>query len=146
MSILTTEQQSIKKAAREFVAKYIIPNAVEYDKTGEFHGFLLEAARENKIFAMAIPKKSGGLGYDALTQAVVVEEWGYGCAGMGTTLAAALLGTDSLLLAGNEEQQQRYFEPILKGGIAAFALTEPGAGSDAAACQTTAVKDRKSVV
>ena len=140
MSILTAEQQEIKKAAREFVAKYIIPNAAEYDKTAEFHPFLLEAAKESKIFTMAIPKKYGGLGYDAVTQAVVVEEWGYGCAGMGTTLAAGVLGMDSLLIAGNEEQKQRYFEPILKGGIAAFALTEPGAGSDAAGVKTIAVR------
>ena len=140
MSILTAEQQEIKKAAKEFVAKYIIPNAAEYDRKGEFHPFLLEAAKESKIFTMAIPKKYGGVGYDALTQAVVVEEWGYGCAGMGTTLAAGVLGMDSLLIAGTEEQKQRYFEPILKGGLAAFALTEPGAGSDAASVQTTAVK------
>ena len=140
MSILTAEQQEIKKAAKEFVAKYIIPNAAEYDRKGEFHPFLLEAAKESKIFTMAIPKKYGGVGYDALTQAVVVEEWGYGCAGMGTTLAAGVLGMDSLLIAGTEEQKQRYFEPILKGGLAAFALTEPGAGSDAASVQTTAVR------
>jgi len=140
MSILTAEQQEIKKAAKEFVAKYIIPNAAEYDRTAEFHPFLLEAARVSKIFTMAIPKKFGGLGYEALTQAVVVEEWGYGCAGMGTTLAAGVLGMDALLIAGSEEQKQRYFEPIVKGGIAAFALTEPAAGSDAAAGQTTAVR------
>jgi len=140
MSILTAEQQEIKKAAKEFVAKHIIPNAAEYDKTAEFHPFLLEAAKESKIFTMAIPKKYGGLGYEAVTQAVVVEEWGYGCAGMGTTLAAGVLGMDSLLIAGNEEQKQRYFDPILKGGIAAFALTEPGAGSDAAGVRTTAVR------
>lgn len=140
MSILTAEQQEIKKTAKEFVAKYIIPNAAEYDKTGEFHPFLLEAAKESKIFTMAIPKKYGGLGYDALTQAIVVEEWGYGCAGMGTTLAAGVLGMDSLLPVGNEEQKQRYFEPIVKGGIAAFALTEPGAGSDAAGIKSTAVR------
>jgi len=140
MSILTTEQQEIKNAAREFVATHIIPNAAEYDRKGEFHPFLLDAAKESKIFTMAIPKKYGGLGYDALTQAVVAEEWGYGCGGMGTTLAAGVLGMDSVLLVGNEEQKQRYFDAIVKGGLSAFALTEPGAGSDAAAVRTTAVR------
>jgi alkylation response protein AidB-like acyl-CoA dehydrogenase len=140
MSILTAEQQEIKKTTREFVAKHIIPNAAEYDKKGEFHPFLLEAARESKIFAMAIPKKYGGLDYSALTQAVALEEWGYGCAGMGTTLAASILGMDPLLVVGNEEQRQRYFEPIVKGEIAAFGLTEPAAGSDAAGGKTTAVR------
>jgi acyl-CoA dehydrogenase len=140
MSILTVEQQQIKKTTREFVAKHIIPNAAEYDKKGEFHPFLLEAAKESKIFAMAVPKKYGGLEYSALTQAVVLEEWGYGCAGMGTTLAASILGMDPLLLAGNDEQRQRYFDPLVNGGIAAFGLTEPGAGSDAGGVKTTAVK------
>lgn len=140
MSILTAEQQEIKKTAREFVAKNIIPNAAEYDKKGEFHAFLLDAARASQIFAMAVPTKYGGLEYDALTQGLVLEEWGYGCAGMGTTLAASILGMDPLLVAGNEEQRQRYFDSIVKGGIAAFGLTEPAAGSDAAAGKTTAVR------
>ena len=140
MSILTTEQQEIRAATRAFVAKHIIPNAAEYDRRGEFHPFLLEAAKESRIFTMAIPKEYGGLGYDALTQAVVAEEWGYGCGGMGTTLAAGVLGMDSVLLAGNEEQKKYYFDPILKGGLAAFGLTEPGAGSDAAAGTTTAIR------
>jgi len=140
MSILTAEQQEIKKTAREFVAKNIIPNAAEYDKKGEFHAFLLDAARASQIFAMAVPTKYGGLEYNALTQGLVLEEWGYGCAGMGTTLAASILGMDPLLVAGNEEQRQRYFDSIVKGGIAAFGLTEPAAGSDAAAGKTTAVR------
>ena len=83
MSILTTEQQEIKEATKEFVATYIIPHAAEYDKNGEFHPYLLEAAKESKIFSMGVPKKYGGLEYSALTQAVVLEEWGYGCAGHG---------------------------------------------------------------
>jgi alkylation response protein AidB-like acyl-CoA dehydrogenase len=140
MSILTAEQLEIQKAAREFVAKHIIPNAAEYDRKGEFHPFLLEAAKQGKVFAMAIPKKYGGLEYSGLTQALVLEEWGYGCAGMGTTLAASILGMDPLLVAGTEEQRQRFFAPIVNGGIAAFGLTEPGAGSDAAGVRTVAVK------
>jgi len=140
MSILTTEQQAIKKAAKEFVAKYIIPSAAEYDRTGKFHSFLLEAAKDSKIFTMAIPKKYGGLGYDSLTQAVVWEEWGYGCAGMGTTLSTSILGEGAVLLAGTDEQKQRYFDPIVKGGLSAFALTEPGTGSDAASVKTLAVR------
>jgi len=140
MSTLTAEQQNIQRTTREFVAKYIIPNADEYDRTGEFHPFLLEAAKQSKIFAMAIPKKYGGLEYPAVTQAVVLEEWGYGCAGMGTTLAAGLLGMDPVLLVGNEEQKKCVFQGIIDGGLVAFALTEPGAGSDAGSVTTTAVR------
>jgi len=75
--IFTPEQLEVQKAARAFVAKYIIPYAAEYDRTGEFPSHLLEASKESKIFAMAIPKKYGGMEYDSLTQALVCEEWGY---------------------------------------------------------------------
>jgi acyl-CoA dehydrogenase len=140
MSILTAEQQAIKAATKDFVAKNIIPHAAEYDKTGEFHEYLVEAAKESRVFAMCVPKKYGGLGYDALTQAIVLEEWGYGCAAMGTTLGVSPMGQYAVLIAGNDEQQARYFEPIVKGGLSSFALTEPGAGSDVVAGRTTAVR------
>jgi acyl-CoA dehydrogenase len=146
MSLLTSEQLKIQQTTREFVAKYIIPNAAEYDRTGEFHPFLLEAARQSNIFAMAIPKNFGGLGYDALAQAVVVEEWGYGCAGMATTLAAGHLGVDSVLIAGNDEQKERFFKIVVDGGLSAFALTEPGAGSDAGSVKTVAVRSGEEYV
>jgi alkylation response protein AidB-like acyl-CoA dehydrogenase len=140
MSILSSEQKTIQQAAKDFVAKYIIPNAAKYDKSGEFPMLLLEASKPSNIFAMAVPKEYGGLNYDALTQALVLEEWGYGCAGMGTTLAASVLSMDSVLIAGTDEQKRRYFKPMLNAEIGSFGLTEPGAGSDAAAGKTTAVK------
>ncbi|MDR3671963.1 MAG: acyl-CoA dehydrogenase family protein [Holophaga sp.] len=140
MSILTAEQLQIRQANQEFVAREIIPNAAAFDKTGEFHPHLLEAARESKIFAMAVPKAFGGLEYDALTQAVVLEAWGYGCAGMGTTLAASVLSMDSVLVAGTEAQKKQFFTPMVRGEIGSFGLTEPNAGSDAGNGKSTAVK------
>ncbi len=140
MSILTAEQKQIQADAAAFVAKEVIPFASQYDKTGEFHPYLLDAARESRIFAMAVPKEYGGLGYDALTQAVVLEAWGYGCAGMGTTLAASVLSMDSVLVAGTEAQKKAYFEPMVRGEIGSFGLTEPSAGSDAGNGKSTAVK------
>jgi acyl-CoA dehydrogenase len=140
MSLLTPEQLKIQQTAREFVAKYIIPNAAEYDRSGQFHPFLLEAAKQSNIFAMGIPKNFGGLGYDVLTQTVVVEELCYGCAGIATTLAAGHLGIDSVLIAGNDEQKERFFKIVVDGGLSAFALTEPGAGSDAGSVKTVAVR------
>ena len=141
MTILNENQLAIRQQAREFVAKHIIPRAAEFDKSGEFHPYLLEAAKESKIFAMAVPKEYGGLDYDALTQALVLEDWGYGCAGMGTTLAASILSMDSVLVGGNDEQKRRYFTPMLTAQIGAFGLTEPGAGSDAGSGKSTAIKD-----
>ncbi len=140
MTILRPEQERIKQSTREFVARNIIPRAAEFDRSGEFHPYLLDEARESKIFAMAVPKEYGGLDYDSVTQALVLEEWGYGCAGMGTTLAASILSMDSVLVAGTDEQKRRYFTPMLSARIGAFGLTEPGAGSDAGSGKTTAVK------
>jgi alkylation response protein AidB-like acyl-CoA dehydrogenase len=140
MSILTAEQKQIQADAAAFVAKEVIPFADAYDATGEFHPYLLDAARESKIFAMAVPREFGGLDYDALTQAVVLEAWGYGCAGMGTTLAASVLSMDSVLVAGTEAQKKQFFDPMVRGEIGSFGLTEPSAGSDAGNGKSTAVK------
>ena len=140
MTLLTPAQIEIQKAARDFVAKNIIPRAAEFDKSGEFHSYLLDAARPSNIFAMAVPKEYGGLGYGPLTQALVLEEWGYGCAAMGTTLSASILSLESVMIAGNDVQKKLYTKPMLTAGIGCFALTEPAAGSDAGAGEATAVK------
>jgi alkylation response protein AidB-like acyl-CoA dehydrogenase len=140
VSILTSAQLSIQRSAREFVAQVIMPHARKFDISGDFPGHLPEAAKQSQAFAMAVPREYGGLGYDALTQALVLEEWGYGCAGMGTTLAASILSTDAVLLSGTEEQKRRYFAPMVNGEIAAFGLTEAGAGSDVSAGRTTALR------
>ena len=140
MTLLNPDQLAIQQAAKDFVAKNIIPHAAKYDKSGDFHSYLLEAAKPSKIFAMAVPKEYGGLGYSPLTQALVLEEWGYGCAAMGTTLSASILCMEAVLIAGNDEQKRRFCKPMLSAGIGAFALTEPAAGSDAGAGVATAVK------
>ena len=140
MSILTAEQKQIQAEATAFVAKEIIPFASKFDQSGEFHPYLLDAARESRIFAMAVPKAFGGLEYSALTQAVVLEAWGYGCAGMGTTLAASVLSMDSVLVAGTDAQKKQFFEPMVRGEIGSFGLTEPSAGSDAGNGKSTAVR------
>jgi alkylation response protein AidB-like acyl-CoA dehydrogenase len=140
MNLLLPEQTAIQAAAKAFVAQHIIPRAVAFDRSGAFHSFLLEAAKPSKVFGMAIPKAFGGLDYTPLTQALVLEEWGYGCCGMATTLAASVLSMESVLLAGNDAQKKQFFTPMLNGKIGAFALTEPSAGSDVGGGKTTAVK------
>jgi len=140
MNIITPAQVEIQKTAKAFTAAHIIPKAEAYDKSGAFHAFLLEAAKPSKIFGMAIPKAFGGLDYSPLTQALVLEEWGYGCCGMATTLAASILSMESVLIAGNDAQKKQFFTPLLNGKIGAFGLTEPSAGSDVGGGKTTAVK------
>ena len=138
--ILTPEQQEIQRLAREFAETHIIPVAGEYDRTGEFPEFIIEAAKKADLLAMGIPKQFGGRDLDAVTQGVILEELGYGCAGFATILGVNGLGYYAPLLVGTEEQKKLYFTPIVEGGLSAFALTEPGAGSDVSAGKTTAKK------
>jgi alkylation response protein AidB-like acyl-CoA dehydrogenase len=138
--ILTPEQQEIQQAAREFTEEHIIPVAADYDRKGEFPEFIVEEARNAGLLAMGIPKQFGGRDLDAVSQGVILEELGYGCAGFATILGVSGLGYYPPLLVGTDEQKKHYFAPIVEGGLAAFALTEPGAGSDVSAATTTAKK------
>ncbi len=138
MRTLNAEELEIAQSAQSFVAEHIIPRAAEFDKSGEFHTYLLEKAKPTRIFAMAVPKAYGGLGYSAMAQSLVLEAWGYGCAAMGTTLAASSLSLGAVLIAGNDEQKRRFCAPLADGKIGAFALTEPDAGSDVGSGKTTA--------
>ncbi len=139
--ILSPEQQEIQRVAREFTQQHITPVAGEYDRSGEFPAFIIEEAKKADLLAMGIPKEFGGRGLDALTQGVIMEELGYGCAGFATILGVNGLGYYPPLLVGTEAQKKAYFAPIVEGGLAAFALTEPGAGSDVSAGKSTAKKD-----
>ncbi len=138
---LTQEQQRLQLLAREFTAKHIIPVAAEYDKSGEFPLFIVEEATKAGLICNAVPVEYGGAGYDSVSQAAIVEEWAYGCAGFATTLGGNGLSCYPLLIAGTDEQKKLYFSRIVAGGLGGFALTEPGAGSDAGAVATTAKLD-----
>lgn len=138
---LTPEQQRLQLLARDFTAKHIIPVAMEYDRTGEFHLFVLEEAKKAGLNCNAVPVEYGGPGYDSVAQALIVEEWAYGCAAFATTLGGNGLSAYPLLVAGTDEQKKLYFGRLVAGGMGGFALTEPGAGSDAGAVATTAVLD-----
>src|SRR6266496_3291836 len=137
---LTPDQQRVQKLAHEFTAKHIIPIAQECDRTGEFPLSLIEEAKKAGILCPAIPKEYGGCGFDGVTQGLITEEWAYGDAGMATTLSCNGLSSYPLLIAGTHEQKEFYFRPLVEGGVGTFALTEPGAGSDAGAIKTTAKK------
>lgn len=138
---LTAEQQRLQQLARDFTKEHIIPVAGEYDRTGEFPLFILEEAQKAGLNCMAVPVEYGGPGYDSVAQSVIVEEWGYGCAAFATTLNGNGLSAYPLIIAGNEEQKKLYFGRLVAGRLGGFALTEPGAGSDAGAVSTTAKPD-----
>lgn len=138
---LTAEQQRLQQLAREFTAKHIIPVAAEYDRSGAFPAFILAEAKKANLHCNAVPVEYGGPGYDAVAQELIVEEWAYGCAAFATTLNGNGLSAYPLLIAGTEEQKKLFFGRLVAGGLGGFALTEPGAGSDAGAVATTAKLD-----
>lgn len=136
----TEEQQELIRVARELVAKEIAPYAAEMDETEKFHDGLMEKLAAQGLFSVVIPEEYGGAGLDALTIAALYEEIGKGCAGVATTVAANALASYPVIIAGTEAQKKKYFDVLAEGNLAAFALTEPGTGSDAGSVSTRAVK------
>ncbi|MCT4635699.1 MAG: acyl-CoA dehydrogenase [Rickettsiales bacterium] len=138
---LTKEQKLVRKAVREFTEKELAPLAAEIDKTGEFPKELFAELGRYSLLSVPTPKEYGGAGGDYMSYAITVEELSKQCA----STALYVSGTSSLftwpiLKFGTEEQKRKYAVPLAKGEkIGCFALTEAGAGSDAAAQQTTAV-------
>lgn len=138
---LTVEQQEFQDLARKFTAEHIIPNAAHYDTTGEYPVPILKSAWEVGLMNLHIPQSYGGLGLGVLDCAVVSEELAYGCTGIQTAMEANGLAEAPVILAGNDAQKKKYLgrmteEPLM----AAYCVTEPGAGSDVAGIKTTAVK------
>ena len=124
------EQKDIIKVVRDLVQKEIVPYAAEMDETGKLHEGLLEKLAAQGLLGVAIPEEFGGAGLDAITIAGVYEELAKGCGGVATTVAANALASYPVILAGNDDQKKRYFDVINEDNLAAFALTEPGTGSD----------------
>lgn len=138
---LTPEQQAVQKLAWDFTREHIMPVAAEYDRTGDFPEFILQETKKAGLNCMAAPKDYGGPEFPSVTQSIVVEAWAYGCAGFATILGGNGLSSYPLLIAGTEEQKKLYYGRLVAGGMGAFALTEPGAGSDAGGCTTVAKKE-----
>lgn len=138
---LSEDQLALKKIAQDLVAKEITPYALEMDKAGAMRPGLLQKMDQAGILNIAIPEEYDGPGLDAISIALVYEEMGKGCAGVATSVAANALASYPVILAGTEQQKEKFFSVINNGRLAAFALTEPGAGSDAGAVATAAVKD-----
>ncbi|BAF60615.1 acyl-CoA dehydrogenases [Pelotomaculum thermopropionicum SI] len=138
---LTSEQQELKKKVRAFVEEHVIPVAKYYDETGEFPLPVIKEAAKIGLLCTVVPKEYGGLGVDALSAAIISEELGRGCAGIATTIGGNSLSSYAVLIGGSSEQKRKWCQYLLDGKLASFALTEPGAGSDAGSVQTTAVLD-----
>ena len=141
--LLTEEQLMLQDLVRKIAQEKIKPIRAHYDETEEFPWEVVKILAESDVYALFIPEEYGGLGYGVLELSIAVEELSRVCGGIALCLAASALGTFPLLLFGNEAQKKKYLPSLAKGEkITGFALTESSAGSDAAAIQTTAVKDK----
>jgi alkylation response protein AidB-like acyl-CoA dehydrogenase len=140
---LNEEQLELQEMVRDFVAKEITPHVAEWDKNNVADPDLMKKAADMGLLNVVVPEQYGGPGLDSVTIAMIYEELGKGCAGIATSMAANSLATAPVLLAGNEEQKKMYCDLLNNGGLAAFALTEPGAGSDAGSVATRAVHDKE---
>lgn len=140
---LNEEQLELQEMVRDFVEKEITPYAAEMDEQNHMRDGLIEKANEMGLLNVIVPEELDGPGLDSISVATIYEELGKGCAGVATSLAANSLATVPVLLAGTDEQKKMYCDILNNGGLAAFALTEPGAGSDAGGVSTRAVHNKE---
>jgi alkylation response protein AidB-like acyl-CoA dehydrogenase len=142
---LTDEQRASIETAHDFALNELRPIAADCDRNGEFPGGpLLEKAARIGLTCYGIPEEYGGGGLDPLTGAMVTEELYWGCAGLATSVCANNLASAPILIAGTSEQKSRWLPRLChekEPKLAAFCLTEPEAGSDAASIKTTAVDE-----
>jgi acyl-CoA dehydrogenase len=138
---LTEEQRALRELAHEFAVREIRPRAAEYDEQQTHPADVIAKAHEVGLMNPHIPEELGGAGLGALEGALIGEELCWGCSGIATAIVGNILGALPVLLAGTDEQKRRWLPALLDEPIlCSFALTEPGAGSDVSAIQTTAVR------
>ncbi|XP_072376463.1 medium-chain specific acyl-CoA dehydrogenase, mitochondrial-like [Diabrotica undecimpunctata] len=136
---LNDTQKEFQELARKFAKEEIIPIAAELDKTGKYPHDILKKAWALGLINSHIPEKYGGMGLGVLDGCLVAEELAYGCTGVETALANSTLGQAPVIIAGNEDQKKKYLGRLLAEPIvAAYAATEPSAGSDVNAIKTHA--------
>ena len=137
---LSAEQREIQRLAREFAEAEIAPHAAEWDRAHGFPRALLARLGELGLLGVCVPEADGGAGADFLSYILVIEELSRADAGVGVTVAVHTSACTLPLLAhGSVEQRAEFVPPLARGEvIGAFALTEPGAGSDAGALRTRA--------
>src|SRR5262245_46189011 len=139
---LPQEHEEIRAAVRAVCEDKVAPHAAAADETGEFPQASYEALRSSDFHAPHIPAEFGGAGADALATAIVIEEVARVCCASSLIPAVNKLGTMPLLLAGSLELKKRYLEPVARGeAMFSYCLSEPEAGSDAAAMTTRAQPD-----
>jgi butyryl-CoA dehydrogenase len=144
---LSDDQKMIKDLAAQVAREKIAPIAAELDETGEFPWEIVKTFAQADLFRVFIPTDYDGLGGGIFEMCLVVEELSKACGGIALSYAASALGTIPIILYGSDEQKKKYLPRLAAGEIlAAFGLTESGAGSDAAGIKTTAKADGDSYI
>ena len=142
---MTEEQEQLRREIRAFAAREIAPNVMKWDEASEFPLATIKELGKLGLLGVIFPPEYGGAGLGYVDYALAIEELSAVDGSLGITVAAHnSLGTNHIFLAGNELQRRKYI-PLLASGewLAAWALTEPGSGSDAGSARTTAVKKRR---
>jgi alkylation response protein AidB-like acyl-CoA dehydrogenase len=144
---LTEEQRMLQDMVRRLAREKVEPGAAKRDADGQFAWDMVDLMRENGLYGIDFPEAYGGSGAGMLALAIAVEELSKVDAACGLLVADHELGSLPIMLAGNEEQKERFLSKLAAGEhLAAFALTEPAAGSDVARIRCRAVKDGDSYV
>ena len=142
MYTLGEEHELLRQTVRELTEAKIAPFAAAVDAQARFPAEALDALTGASLHAVHVPEAYGGEGADALAAVIVIEEVARACASSSLIPAVNKLGTVPLLLSGSEELKQKYLPPLARGeALFSYALSEAGAGSDAAAMRTRAVRD-----
>ncbi len=139
---LSETQRAIQGVVRDFARREIIPKAAGYDQREEFPWEIIRGAASLGLLGILVPEGYGGAGMDYVSYVAILEELGRADGSVALTVEAHnSLAVNHILLFGSEEQRRRYLPALARGEmLSAWALTEPGSGSDAAAMRTTAVR------
>lgn len=139
---LTEEQMEIKEIARQVAEEKIKPVRAKYDEENAFPWEIVEVFKQTDLFAVLIPEEYDGISGKVMDVALITEELSRVCGGIGLSLGGTGLGIYPILISGTEEQKQKYLPLVANGEkLAAFALTEANAGSDAGGIECTAIKE-----
>ena len=138
---LTEEQKDIKQVVREFAETVIAPRSAEVDETAKFPWDIYKQMAESGLVALPYPEQYGGGGADPIMECILVEELSRVDLSVALACGVNTLGSQPIMLGGNEEQKRKYISQITSGKkLCAFGLTEAGAGSDFMGIKTRAIK------
>jgi len=139
---ITEDQKLIRAAVRELCAREFVPHATRWDREGDVPPHAVETLAEQGFLGMAIPEEWGGVGYDSRTITIVLEEIARVSAAVAIMIAVHnSVGALPVFRFGTDEQRRRFLPRLVSKELGAFSLSEPGAGSDAGALESTAVRD-----